>query len=72
MTRGITDSFLFAYEKEQRKSNSKDTSNADVVKCMMVDVILGGADTKLRLLQLVYFVHDLIPRPSKEVTKGNG
>ena len=45
VTRDITDSFLFAYDKEQRKSNSKDTSNVDVVKCMMVDVILGGADT---------------------------
>jgi cytochrome P450 len=45
VTRDITDSFLFAYDKEKRKSNSKDTSNVDVVKCMMVDVILGGADT---------------------------
>ena len=45
VTRDITDSFLFAYDKEKRKPNSKDTSNADVVKCMMIDVILGGADT---------------------------
>lgn len=43
--RDITDSFMFAYEKAKLKDNGKYGGTATNIKCLMIDVILGGADT---------------------------